>query len=39
MAYVTFAINFVTMKEIFAYQFFKDGLNRDSFDKTNMANT
>lgn len=39
MAYVTFAINFGMVKDIFAYQLFKKGLNRCLSDKNNMANT
>ena len=39
MTYVTFAISFLTVKDIFAYQLFKKSLNRYLSDKSNMANT
>ena len=39
MVYVTFAISFVIVKDIFAYQLFKKDLNKYLFGKSNMANT
>ena len=37
-AYVIFAISFVTGKDIFIYQLFKNGLNRCLSSKSNMSN-
>lgn len=36
--YMTFVINFILVKNIFAYQFFKKSLNQYFLGKNNMAN-
>ena len=38
MAYVTFAISFVTMKNFFLYQLLKKDLNSYLSDRSNIAN-
>ena len=38
MTYMTFAISFVKVKNIFAYQIFKKDLNRYLSGKSNIAN-
>lgn len=39
MGYVAFAISFLIVNNIFAYQLFKKGLNRYLFSKNNITNT